>query len=53
MKVKIISYSYITGLEERINEFIKNKEVVNISFSDATSGDLLGTYTALILYREE
>lgn len=53
MKVKILCDSYMTELENMINEFIKDKEVINVSFSDACSNDwLLGTYSALILYKE-
>lgn len=52
MKVKILYDSYINELEEKINEFINGKEIVNISFSDACSNNgLLGTYSALILYK--
>ena len=53
MKVKILCDNYMMGLEDSINEFIKDKEVINVSFSDACSGsDILGTYSALILYKE-
>lgn len=52
MKVKILYDSYINELEEKINEFINGKEIVNISFYDACSNNgLLGTYSALILYK--
>lgn len=54
MKVKILYDYYMTGLEDMINEFIKDKEVINISFSDACSNDgIIGSYSALILYKEE
>ena len=54
MKVKILCDSLMIGLEESINEFIKDKEVINISFSDACSNDgIIGSYSALILYKEE
>lgn len=53
MKVKILCDSYMMELEDKINDFIKDKEVINVSFSDACSGsDILGTYSALILYKE-
>lgn len=53
MKVKILCDSYMTELENMINEFIKDKEVINVSFSDACSGSgILGMYSALILYKE-
>lgn len=54
MKVKIFYERYMTELEDMINEFIKDKEVINVSFSDACSNDgFLGMYSALVLYREE
>lgn len=54
MKVKILCDSLMTKLEDMINEFIKDKEVINISFSDACSDNgILGSYSALILYKEE
>lgn len=53
MKVKILCDNYMMGLEDSINEFIKDKEVINVSFSDACSGSgILGMYSALILYKE-
>lgn len=53
MKVKILCDNYMTGLEDSINEFIKDKEVINVSFSDACSNDgIFGGYSALILYKE-
>lgn len=53
MKVKIFYERYMAELEDMINDFIKDKEVINVSFSDACSNDgLLGTYSALILYKE-
>lgn len=54
MKVKILYDNYMTELERKINDFIKDKEVINISFSDACSDDgIIGSYSALILYKEE
>lgn len=52
MKVKILYDNYMGRLEDMINEFIKDKEIINISFSDACSNNVLfGTYSALILYK--
>lgn len=52
MKIKILYDSYMNELEKKINEFINDKEIINISFSDACSNvALLGTYSALILYK--
>lgn len=54
MKVKILYDNYMSGLEDMINEFIKDKKVIDISFSDACSnGGILGVYSALILYKME
>lgn len=53
MKVKILYDSYMMELEDKINDFIKDKEVINVSFSDACSGSgIYGMYSALILYKE-
>lgn len=53
MKVKILCSNYMMELEDSINEFIKDKEVINVSFSDACSNDgIFGGYSALILYKE-
>lgn len=50
MKVKVI-YDYHYGqLESRINDFIKDKEIVNISLSES---DRYNYVTALILYKED
>ena len=47
MKLKIIYASMDEGLENKVNYFIKDLEVVNISFSTSTSG-----FYAYILYKE-
>jgi hypothetical protein len=47
MKLKIIYASMSESLEEKVNYFIKDLEVVNISFSTSSSG-----FYAYILYKE-
>lgn len=47
MKLKIIYASMTERLEEKVNHFIKDLEVVNISFSTSSSG-----FYAYILYKE-
>lgn len=50
MKVKIFtSYRYDT-LEDEINEFIKSKQIINISMSEDANKK---TIAALILYKED
>lgn len=49
---KIIEESKLILLEKEVNDFIKDKEVVNISYSFTTVG--IGFfYSALILYKED
>ena len=48
MKVKLIIEDTYDALEYRINDFIKLKEVINISMSETRT-----TVSALILYKEE
>ena len=47
MKLKIIYASMSERLEEKVNHFIKNLEIVNISFSTSAGG-----FYAYILYKE-
>ncbi len=47
MKLKIIYASMSKSLEEKVNYFIKDLEVVNISFSTSSSG-----LYAYIFYKE-
>ena len=47
MKLKIIYASMSESLEEKVKYFIKDLEIVNISFSTSSSG-----FYALILYKE-
>ena len=47
MKLKIIYASMSESLEKKVNYFIKDLEIVNISFSTSTSG-----FYAYILYKE-
>lgn len=48
MKLKIIYASMSESLEEKVNYFIKDLEIVNISFGTSSSG----TFYAYILYKE-
>ena len=48
MKVKLIIEDTYEALENTINNFIKSKEVINISMSE--TGTIV---SALILYKEE
>ena len=59
MKVKI--FTEITNtinrrdLEDEINKFIKDKEVVDIKYrtnSNQTNAGLIATFSALIMYKE-
>lgn len=50
MKVAVISYMYESLLESKINDFIKNKKVIDIKFSTA-NGTGTTKYSALIMYK--
>jgi len=53
MKVKIIDVEHEKDLEDEINEFIKDKEVLDIKFSTsiAVAGeDQIYCFSALIMY---
>lgn len=50
MKVKIISSYYYNTLEDEINDFIEDKQIINISMSEDS---IEKTVTALILYKED
>lgn len=47
MKLKIIYASMTESLENKVNYFIKDLEIVNISFTTSQSG-----FYAYILYKE-
>lgn len=48
-RVKILSSSYLSGLENSINKFIKDKTGAEIQLKPDTANR---TYVALITYRE-
>lgn len=52
MKVKIFSYNYTNDLEEQVNNFIKDKEVIDIKFQVNYTGINTNTkYSAFIMYK--
>ena len=48
MKVKVITSSYVMGLESKINSFIEDKEIIDIKFQSYENFMLV-----VILYKEE
>lgn len=55
MKIKIFVSSSQTEIEKRINDFIKDKHVIDIKFStdyDMDSGETGSFYNVLIMYEE-
>ncbi|WP_176461614.1 hypothetical protein [Anaeromicrobium sediminis] len=52
MKVKIFSVTTITGLEDRINKFIKGKKVIDIKQSECIT-DECWSITITVLYDED
>lgn len=51
-KVKIITADWTKHLEDRINAFIGDKDVVDIKFMVSTN-TFDPKYTAIIIYRED
>ena len=47
MKVKILYDVFTQNLEDKVNKFIKDKKIINISFSDNDNG-----FLAYIQYEE-
>lgn len=53
MKVKFMSSDSTYGLEKLINDFIKDKELIDIKYQILKmNGQRLGYYSALIIYDE-
>lgn len=56
MKVKIIDDVDTPSLENEINKFIKDKEVIDIKYQTDSIRDnvvLVTTFSALIMYKED
>lgn len=51
MKVKVISFNDMDILEEAINNFIKDKKVINVKFNSIIAGKYIYD-RALILYED-
>lgn len=52
MKVKVIQTHHTSLLEEHINEFIANVNVIDIKFSHVLEGNNNERLTALIMYED-
>lgn len=56
MKVKIFDCEHESDLEKKVNEFIENKEIVDIKFSTAImideKSEQIYCFSALIVYKE-
>ncbi len=55
MKVKVFDETHEKDLENSINEFIKDKEIIDIKYSVSTSIDheeQIYCFSALIMYEE-
>lgn len=53
MKVKIIETLNPPDLEEEINEFIEDKQIIDIKFECSTSRNNNFYYQAMIMYKSE
>ena len=52
IKVKFFCISELFRLEELINDFIKNKKVVDVKF-EVSAGAIFDQHYALIIYEED
>lgn len=56
MKVKIIDDVYTSNLQDEINDFIKDKKIIDIKYQiNSCQGNLglINTISALIMYEED
>lgn len=57
MKIKIFPYMDINNLEDEINQFVKNKKIIDIKFTSVAHGDISDginyIQNAMILYEDD
>lgn len=55
VKVKIIGNDIEDNLEKEINMFIKDKDIIDIKYTQSVQGDeyMYNYFSALIIYKEE
>lgn len=54
MKVKLLWAHFLPDLDEKINEFIQDKRIIDIKFTEVVSDDYVtGDWSALVMYEEK
>lgn len=54
MKVKLLWAHFLPDLDEKINEFIQDKKIIDIKFTEVVSDDYVtGDWSALVMYEEK
>lgn len=53
MKVKTICNISSSDLDKEINDFIKDKKIIDIKFTEVMSDDNPGDWSALVIYEEK
>ena len=54
MKVKLLWSHFLPDLDKKINEFIQDKKIIDIKFTEVVSDDYVtGDWSALVMYEEK
>ena len=54
MKVKLLWAHFLSDLDKKINEFIQDKRIIDIKFTEVVSDDYVtGDWSALVMYEEK
>lgn len=54
MKVKLLWSHFLPDLDKKINEFIQDKRIIDIKFTEVVSDDYVtGDWSALVMYEEK
>ena len=54
MKVKLLWAHFLPDLDKKINEFIQDKRIIDIKFTEVVSDDYgKGDWSALVMYEEK
>ena len=54
MKVKLLWAHFLPDLDKKINEFIQDKRIIDIKFTEVVSDDYVtGDWSALLMYEEK
>ena len=54
MKVKLLWAHFLPDLDKKINEFIQDKKIIDIKFTEVVSDDYVqGDWSALVMYEEK